>query len=155
MSRGGRVLLWGMGIFYVANGVNHFVHPGFYLPMMPPYLPWHLGLIDLSGLAEIALGVGVLVPATRRVAAWGIIFLLAAVFPANLHIALHDVPLGGRAQGFGIWNWVRLPFQAVFIAWAWWYTLSPPDARRGAAASGHGAASYGTGSSPPSGSARG
>ena len=155
MSRLRRVLLWVMGMFYAGSGVIHLVDPGFYVPMMPPYLPWHLGLIYLSGLAEIVLGVAVLVPATRRVAAWGIILLLVAVFPANLHIALHDVPLGGRAQGFGVWNWVRLPFQVVFIAWAWWYTFSSPAVRPRALASGYGAAAWTPGSSPPSGSGRG
>jgi len=110
------------GIFYVGGGINHFANTDFYMPMMPPYLPWHLALICLSGAAEIVLGVAVFVPSLRRLAAWGIILLLIAVFPANLHIALHNVPLGGRAQGLGIWNWVRLPFQAVLIAWASWYT---------------------------------
>jgi uncharacterized membrane protein len=90
--------------------------------MMPPWLPAHRELIFLSGLAEVVLGVAVLVPRLRRMAAWGIIALLIAIFPANLHIALHDVPLFGAAQGAGIWNWVRLPFQAVLIAWAWSYT---------------------------------
>jgi uncharacterized membrane protein len=52
----------------------------------------------------------------------GIIALLIAIFPANLHIALYNVPLSGAAEGLGIWNWVRLPFQLVLIAWAWWYT---------------------------------
>ena len=79
-------------------------------------------IVYLSGLAEMVLGAAVLIPALRVVAAWGIIALLMAILPANIHIALHDVPLGGAAQGAGIWNWVRLPFQGVFIAWAWWYT---------------------------------
>lgn len=116
------ILLWVMGVAYVAAGVMHFVAPDFYLPMMPPYLPWHLELVYLSGLAEIVLGVAVLVPATRVAAAWGIILLLIAVFPANMHIALHNVPLGGAAEGAGLANWIRLPFQAVLIVWAWWYT---------------------------------
>lgn len=122
MSRVKRALLWLMGIAYVGAGVMHFVNPDFYLPMMPPYLPWHLELIYLSGVAEIALGVAVLVPALRVWAAWGIIALLIAVFPANIHIALYNVPLGGAAEGAGILNWVRLPIQALLIAWAWWYT---------------------------------
>jgi len=155
VSRLQRVLLWVMGIFYAASGVIHLVDPGFYGPMMPPYLPWHLGLIYLSGVAEIGLGVAVLIPATRRAAAWGIILLLVALFPANLHIALHDVPLGGRTQGLGAWNWVRLPFQALFIAWAWWYTFSSPAPRPRAPASGYGAAAWTPGWSPPSGSGRG
>ena len=128
MSRTKRVLLWVMGIFYVFAGVMHFVKPGFYLPMMPPYLPWPLGLIYVSGVAEIALGAAALVPALRSLAAWGLIALLIAVFPANLHIALHNVPLGGAPEGAGILNWVRLPLQAVLIAWAAWYR----DSERGA-----------------------
>lgn len=117
-----RVLLWLMGIFYIVAGVNHFVHPGFYLPMMPPYLPLHGELVLLSGVAELVLGIAVLMPRCRPLAAWGIILLLIAIFPANIHIAVHDVPLGGAAHGAGIWNWPRLPFQGVLIAWAWWYT---------------------------------
>ena len=122
MSRTRRVLFWVMGLFYVGGGIVHFANPGFYLPMMPPYLPHHLELVYLSGLAEIVLGVAVLVPQTRRLAAWGIILLLIAVFPANLHIAMNDVPLAGAEHGAGEWNWVRLPLQAVLIGWAWSYT---------------------------------
>jgi uncharacterized membrane protein len=128
MSRIKRVLLWLMGGFYILAGLNHFRAPDFYLPMMPPYLPRHADLIFLSGLAEIVLGVAVLIPQFRQAAAWGIILLLIAVFPANIHIALHDVPLGGAAEGLGGWNWVRLPFQGVLILWAWWYTGARADA---------------------------
>jgi uncharacterized membrane protein len=117
-----RILLFVMAAFYVLAGINHFVNPDVYMPMMPPYLPWHRGLILLSGAAEVGLGLAVLVPALRHASAWGIILLLIAIFPANLHIALHNVPLFGNAEGFGAWNWVRLPFQAVLIGWAWWYT---------------------------------
>jgi uncharacterized membrane protein len=115
-------MLWPMGVFYVVAGANHFANTALYLPMMPPYLPYPRELVYLSGLAEVLLGVGVLVPATRRLAAWGIILLLIAIFPANVHIALHDVPVFGATHGLGVWNWVRLPFQGVLIAWAWWYT---------------------------------
>jgi uncharacterized membrane protein len=117
-----RTLLWAMAAFYVLAGVNHFVQSSVYLPMMPPYLPWHLALVYLSGVCEVGLGIAVLVPAWRRTAAWGLVLMLIAIFPANLHIAMHNVPLFGNTEGFGVWNWVRLPFQAVLIAWAWWYT---------------------------------
>jgi uncharacterized membrane protein len=123
---GKRVALVVLGVVMIVAGVNHFASPDFYLPMMPPYLPAHLELVYLSGLAEVALGVGVLIPRTRRLSAWGLIALFVAVFPANLHMALHDIPLRGAEQGAGIWNWVRLPFQAVFIAWAWWFTRPEP-----------------------------
>jgi uncharacterized membrane protein len=122
------ILLGVMAVFYVMAGVLHFRNPEFYVNLMPPYLPWHLQLVYLSGVAEIALGLAVLVPALRRLAAWGIIALLIAVFPANVHVALNNVPMLGAQEGLGIWNWVRLPFQALFIAWAWWYTR--PQASR-------------------------
>lgn len=122
MSRPKRVLLWIMGVFYILAGINHFRSPGAYLPMMPPYLPWHLGLVYLSGLAETALGIGVLAPALRSISAWGIIALLIAIFPANVHIALYNVPVFGATEGAGAFNWVRLPLQGLLILWAWWYT---------------------------------
>lgn len=128
MSRIRRGLLWPMGALYVLAGANHFANPDFYLPMMPPYLPAHRLLIDLSGLAEIACGLGVLMRETRVVAAWGTVALLVAVFPANVHVALHDVPIGGASQGAGALNYVRLLFQPLLIAWAWWYTR-PGDGR--------------------------
>lgn len=122
MSTAKQALLWVMAAFYVVAGVLHFVATDAYLPLMPPWLPAHRALILLSGVAEVALGVLVLVPATRRLAAWGLVLLLLAVLPANLHVAIHDVPLFGATDGLGIWNWVRLPFQAVLMLWAWWYT---------------------------------
>ena len=76
----------------------------------------------VSGVAELGLGLAVLSPGLRRFAAWGIILLLIAILPANIHIALHNVPVFGATQGAGVWNWVRLPLQGVLILWAWWYT---------------------------------
>ena len=64
-----RVLLWLMAIFYVVGGINHFAQTDFYMPMMPPYLPWHAALVYLSGVAEIVLGIAVLVPSLRGLAA--------------------------------------------------------------------------------------
>ena len=126
MSTTKRILLWMMAVFYVLAGLMHFRRPDYYMPMMPPYLPWHAALVFLSGLAEFGLGIAVLIPSLRRAAAWGIIALLIAVFPANIHIAMHNVPVFGATEGAGIWNWLRLPLQAVLVLWAWWYTQ--PDA---------------------------
>lgn len=126
MSLTKRVLLWVMALFYILGGVNHFINAQFYMPMMPPYLPWHAALVFLSGVAELGLGIAVLIPSLRRIAAWGIILLLIAILPANIHIALHNIPVFGATEGAGVWNWVRLPVQGVLILWAWWYTR--PDA---------------------------
>lgn len=114
-----RIALLLLAVAYVLAGVGHFVAPEFYLAMMPDYLPWHLGLVYLSGVFEVVGGVAVLVPRVRSLAGWGLIALLVAVFPANLNMALHpeDFP------DFEPWQlWARLPFQLVFIAWAWWAT---------------------------------
>jgi len=127
MSKPKTILLWVMGIGYVVAGLNHFLNPDIYLQMMPPYLPWHRELVAISGIAEVLGGVGVLVPRTRRLAAWGLIALLIAIFPANLHLALNEAPFGGSVQPR--WAmWLRLPFQLVFIAWAYWYTRPTPAA---------------------------
>jgi uncharacterized membrane protein len=122
MSRTKRVLMWIMAAAFVFAGVTHFTQAAEFVKMMPPYLPLHWEAVYLSGVAEIVLGLGLLVPQTRKYAAWGLILLLIAVFPANIHIALNDIPLFGAEKGAGALNWVRLPFQALFIVWAWWYT---------------------------------
>jgi len=139
MSTPKRILLWVMAVFYIVAGLMHFIRPDFYMPMMPPYLPWHAGLIFLSGVAELVLGIAILIPSLRPLAAWGIIALLIAIFPANLHIALYNVPVFGNPEGAGIWNWVRLPVQLLLILWAWWYTQ--PEGERSVLASSLGGAS--------------
>ena len=113
------VLLYLMSLSYVVAGLRHFSDPAFYLKIMPPYLPWHAFLVAFSGVCEIALGLLLLVPKYRRWAAWGLIALLIAVFPANLQMALNpqtfpDIP--------PVLLWLRLPLQGVLIAWAYWYT---------------------------------
>src|SRR6202158_4380838 len=116
MSITKRVLLWLLGIFFVVAGVMHFVNTDFYLRIMPDYLPLHRELVYLSGVAETVLGVLVLVPATRRLAAWGLIALLIAVFPANLHMAIHQIPMQPGEPPNPLLLYLRLPFQGVFIA---------------------------------------
>ena len=104
------------GPFFVFAGVMHFVIPRQYEAIVPDYLPAHRELVAASGVAEIAGGLGVMYPRTRRLASWWSIATLVAVFPANVHMALHPdkykVP-GGRAALYA-----RLPVQLLFIAWA-------------------------------------
>ncbi|MBA3540989.1 MAG: DoxX family membrane protein [Deltaproteobacteria bacterium] len=121
MPRVKLVLRWLLTIVMVAAGVNHFIGTATYVAMMPAELPAPLALVYLSGVAEILGGLGLILPATRRLAAWGLIALFVAVFPANLNMALNDLPLG--ASTIPRWAlWARLPLQLVFIAWAYWYT---------------------------------
>lgn len=128
MSTTKRVLLWVMGAFYILSGLNHFLSADAYIAIMPDYLPWHSQLVFLSGLVEVGLGIAVLIPATRVPAAWGIIVLLIAVFPANLYVAMNDLPYVGDEPST-VLNWLRLPLQLVLIAWAYWYTRPVPTSR--------------------------
>ncbi len=107
------------GILFIAAGANHFINPKFYLSIMPPYLPFPYTLVILSGIAEVILGVGLLIPQVSQYAAWGLILLLIAVLPANIHMATHPelyptIP--------SLMLWFRLPLQGMLILWAYWYT---------------------------------
>lgn len=113
----GRLLL---SIFFIAAGSLHFFLPGPYFRMMPPMLPWPKLLIDISGAAEILGGLGLLVPGARRAAAYGLMLLLVAVFPANIYMAVAHLPLNGLL-GHAWFQWLRLPLQIPLIAWAWVY----------------------------------
>jgi uncharacterized membrane protein len=129
-----RILWWVLGLFYIGAGINHFRMLDFYLPMMPRSLPSPRELVELSGVFEFGIGAAALAlgtqhPRLRRWIAWAAIALLVAVFPANLHIAFENIPLGGAKEGLGALNYARLPFQAVFILWAWLYTRRIGDER--------------------------
>lgn len=111
-------LRWLLAVFMIAAGANHFRDPGFYLAIMPSWLPWPAALVAVSGASEIAGGLGVLLPRTRRLAGWGLIALLVAVFPANLQMSVSGVqPPGIHLPEWALW--ARLPLQALFIAWVW------------------------------------
>jgi len=118
-------LLYLMSVVYVVAGVLHFLTPEPFERIVPRELPAPRGLVYLSGLAEIALGIGVLFPRTRRRSAKGLVLLLLAVFPANVNMTVRDVganPVPERAEGlYNAALWIRLPLQGVLIAWAWWY----------------------------------
>jgi uncharacterized membrane protein len=91
LSRLKRPLLYVMGVFYAAAGVMHFVAPKVYARVVPPRFPRPVTLVYLSGIAEIVLGIGVMIRRTHQRSAWGLIALLLAVFPANVHMATSDV----------------------------------------------------------------
>lgn len=113
------VARWALTILMVAAGANHFVTPDTYVGMMPTVLPAPLMLVYVSGIAEIAGGLGLILVRTRKLAAYGLIALLIAIFPANLNMAINDLPLGDTPVP--TWAlWARLPLQLVLIAWAWW-----------------------------------
>ena len=122
-----KVVLFGLAIFFINVGVDHFINPDFYLSIMPPALPLHLEAVYISGFFEVLGGVGVLVPRLRKIAGWGLVALLVAVYPANIYMALTpqafpDTPLGAL--------YFRLVLQFVFFYWAFSVTrptFNPTD----------------------------
>ena len=132
MQRSKQALRWLIGIIFVLAGINHFLRRSMYMAIMPPYLPWHRALVDLSGYAEIGLGALVLMPQYARRAGWGLIALLIAVFPANLHMALNAERYAAIPP---LLLWLRLPLQAVLIGAVDWCTRPQPrSAERSSAA---------------------
>lgn len=123
-GRARRVSLLALAAFFVVAGVNHFVNPDFYVGIMPPYLPAHLELVHFSGFFETLGGVGVLIPRVRALAGWGLVLLLIAVFPANLHMSLHTAQFPDM-PAFALH--ARLPLQLLVIGWAYWATR--PESR--------------------------
>jgi uncharacterized membrane protein len=113
------VLKYLLAAFFVLAGVNHFRHPDIYLRIMPPYFPWHLFFVYLTGVFEIVLGVLLPIPRFTRWAGFGLIALLIAIFPANIHMAANTELYPDISP---ILLWIRLPLQGVLIAWAYWYT---------------------------------
>lgn len=111
--------LYIMALLYGLAGLNHFRNPKMYIRIIPPFFPNPTLLNMLSGIAEIALGILLIIPATSKLAAWGIVLLLIAVFPANVFMVTDE-----RAS-FGLPKWIlwlRLPIQFVLIFWAFQYT---------------------------------
>ena len=120
--------LGALALGFIGAGINHFVHPRPYLTMMPPWVPDPEKTNLAAGVAEIAGGVGLLVPPLRRPAGWGLLALLVAVFPANVQVARHGWP-GVKLPPWTLW--ARLPVQPVLLAVVWWAAVRRRQ-RRGA-----------------------
>lgn len=111
-----------LAIFFIAAGLLHFVKSGMYARIIPAGLPAPLSLVYVSGACEILGGIGALIPQLRRLAGYGLIALLVAVFPANISMALHPATFSDMASPAALY-W-RLPLQLVFIAWVWYACLA-------------------------------
>ncbi len=105
------------GVLFIAAGALHFIRPQMYARIMPPALDHAAELVAISGLAEIAGGVGLLVPQTRRSAAYGLIVLLIAVWPANIFMATEAEQFSAVAPAWALW--LRVPLQLPLIWWVW------------------------------------
>lgn len=107
-----------LAAFFSVAGIMHFVAPDQYAAIVPTWLPNARPLVAISGVCEILGGLGVLLPGTRRLAGWGLIALLLAVFPANVHM----LQLGYTNHAPAYWKaalWLRLPLQLPMLWWVW------------------------------------
>lgn len=119
-----RIAVVALGLLFLLAGANHFANTDFYTRMMPAWLPYHRGLVLLSGALEMIGGAAVLVTRLRKWAGWYLIVLLIAVFPANVNMALHPEDFSSVSSQT---LYARLPLQAVLIAWVWWATRRDPS----------------------------
>jgi uncharacterized membrane protein len=121
-----RIPLLIISLFFLTGGIAHFVLLDFFVLSMPDYLGYHKELVIISGVFEILGAIGILVPSTRRFAAYGLILLVIAVYPANINMALHpekypDLP--------ALFLYARLPFQFLFVWFIWW-AIAPERLQR-------------------------
>jgi uncharacterized membrane protein len=105
-------------LLFILAGITHFIREKDYLKTVPPYIPYGRAMVLISGLAEIVLGAGLIFPITKVYAAWGLILLLIAVFPANIYMAtsgkFYRIP--------SLLLWLRLPLQLILFWWIFQYT---------------------------------
>ena len=120
-----RVALFVVAAFFSFAGVSHFTNTEFFLAIVPPYLPAHLELVYISGVFEVLGGVGVLLAVSRTWARYGLIALLVAGYPANIHMALHpDLFPDMTVTAL----YVRLPLLFVMAGLVWWATAADSPA---------------------------
>ena len=115
-----------LAVFMVVAGLSHFFADSMYIKIYPPLLPYPATMVYFTGVAEILGGIGLLIPRVSQAAAWGFVILFIAVYPANINMAINNIHLNNIPDG----NWfqaIRLPFQFVLIAWAYWLTRSKND----------------------------
>jgi uncharacterized membrane protein len=118
-----------LAVAMIAVGLQHFIAPDPFVRIVPAWLPAPLALVYVSGVFEVLGGAGLLVPRVRRLAGWGLIALYVAVFPANVNMAVHHISLSDGPPPPAWALWLRLPLQALLIAWAYWASREDPARR--------------------------
>ena len=114
-----KLSLFGLALFFIYFGIDHFINLEFYLSIMPPAFPLHSEAVYISGFFEVLGGVCVLIPRLRKIAGWGLVALLVAVYPANIYMAITPEAFPDLSIEL---LYARLPFQFIFIYWAYLVT---------------------------------
>ncbi len=126
-KKGFQILL---AIGMIVAGVKHFTDPEPFERIVPDFLPYHWSLVYSSGFLEVLAGVGLLIPQWSQAAAWTLVVLYIVVFPANLYQAIHNMDVPALPHDPPL-IWLRLPMQALLVAWAWWFTRDDDAIRSG------------------------
>lgn len=122
LFRNNREVLRGvLAVCIVIAGILHFAASDPFIRIVPDFLPYPAALVYISGVIEIGLGIALLIPPISPLAAWGLVALFIAVYPANLNMAFNHIHIDGIPDAWWF-HAIRLPFQGVLIAWAYWYT---------------------------------
>lgn len=123
--RSGRIAMCAMLCF---TALGHFMFPEGMAMMIPPFIPFRLPLVYITGLLEIAAGIGLLLPKFRKITAILLIAFFVIITPANIYAAMHHINLQTAAyDGNGpAYLWFRIPLQLFFIAWVWYFNLRKP-----------------------------
>lgn len=122
----------GAGLLFLFTASGHFVQTGPMSQMLPPWVPYREALVYLTGLLEIAVGIGLFLPRWRRAAGWAAAAMLVGFFPANVYAAFQHAPMGGHAWG-PVYLLVRAPLQVIILGWIWYFVLAPRNGRAQAA----------------------
>ena len=110
-----------LAVCMLIAGISHFVVVETFIKIVPSFLPNPEAIVYISGAIEVLLSIGLLIPLTCQLSAWGLVALFIAIYPANLNMAINHIHIDGVPDG--LWfQVIRLPLQFVLIAWAYWYT---------------------------------
>lgn len=118
----------GLGILFLFTGIGHFIETEPMAQMLPSWVPERVLLVYLSGILELAIAVGFLVPRFRRMTGWVAAAMLVLFFPANIYAAINHVPMGGHAWG-PVYLLIRAPLQIIILLWVYWFTIRQPASR--------------------------
>jgi uncharacterized membrane protein len=116
----------GLGLLFVFTGIGHFIQTGPLAQMLPPWVPQRVALVYLSGILELVIAVGFLVPKSRQFIGWVAAAVLVLFFPVNTYAAINHVPMDGHAWG-PIYLLIRAPLQAIILLWVYWFTIRQPN----------------------------
>ncbi len=118
-------------IGYLVAGLNHFINPGGYISIIPTYLPYPKVLNIIAGICEMSFALLLISSKTRRYGAWGIILMLIAFMPVHINMIINAPMQVGSLLVTQTIAWIRIPFQVLFVMWAWWYTDADTPRQRG------------------------